>query len=153
MILDVASLRSDTAGVANVLHFNNAGAAVPPRPVLDAVTQHLAREAEIGAMEAMVEAADRGADFYDAIAALIGARCDEIAFAESATRAWDLAFHAVPFQVGDRIITARAEYVSNYLAFLQMKARAGIELDVIGNDAAGALDLDALEDASRRAPS
>jgi selenocysteine lyase/cysteine desulfurase len=147
MVLDVASLRSDTAGVANVLHFNNAGAALPPRPVVDAVTQHLAREAEIGAMEAMVEAADRGADFYDAIATLIGARCDEIAFAESATRAWDMAFHAVPFQAGDRIITARAEYLSNYLAFLQMKARAGIELDVIGNDASGALNLDALEDA------
>lgn len=145
MTLDVPSLRADTSGVANVLHFNNAGAALPPRPVLDAVTRHLAREAEIGAMEAMVEATDRGADFYDAIAALIGARCDEIAFAGSATRAWDMAFHAVPFRAGDRIITARAEYLSNYLAFLQMKARAGVELDVIGNDASGALDIDALE--------
>lgn len=147
MTLDVPSLRCDTPGVANVLHFNNAGAALPPRPVLDAVTQHLAREAEIGAMEAMAEAADRAGDFYDAIAGLIGAQCDEIAFAESATRAWDMAFHAVGFRAGDRIITARAEYMSNYLAFLQMKARAGVALDVIGNDASGALDLDALVDA------
>lgn len=147
MTLDVPSLRSDTPGVTNVLHFNNAGAALPPRPVLEAVMQHLAREAEIGAMEAMVEAADRSAGFYDAIARLIGAQCGEIAFAESATRAWDMAFHAVPFRAGDRIITARAEYLSNYLAFLQMRARAGIELDVIGDDASGALDLDALEDA------
>jgi cysteine desulfurase / selenocysteine lyase len=147
MTLDVPLLRSETSGVANVLHFNNAGAALPPRPVIDAVTQHLAREAEIGAMEAMVEAADRSADFYDAVGQLIGAQPDEIAFAESATRAWDMAFYAVPFRAGDRIITARAEYLSNYLAFLHMKARAGIELDVIGNDASGALDLDALEHA------
>jgi cysteine desulfurase/selenocysteine lyase len=41
--LDVPLLRSDTPGVANVLHFNNAGAALPPRPVLDGVTGHLAR--------------------------------------------------------------------------------------------------------------
>ena len=64
MTLDVPSLRSDTPGVANVLHFNNAGAALPPRPVLDAVTSHLAREAAIGGYEAAAEAADRIEDVY-----------------------------------------------------------------------------------------
>src|SRR5258708_26139847 len=76
MTLDVPSLRSDTPGVANVLHFNNAGSALPPRPVLDAVTSHLAREAAIGGYEAAAEAADRIADVYDAVATLIGARPD-----------------------------------------------------------------------------
>ncbi|MEM8987684.1 MAG: aminotransferase, partial [Pseudomonadota bacterium] len=49
----LSRVRADTPGVAHVAHFNNAGAALPPTPVLDAVKDYLQLEGEIGGYEAM----------------------------------------------------------------------------------------------------
>src|SRR6185436_13230561 len=136
--------RQDTPGCEQVLHFNNAGAALMPKQVVDAVTGHLRLEAEIGGYEAVESAHDEAERVYDAISQLIGCQRDEIAIIENATRAWDMAFYSVPFKPGDRILTARAEYVSNYLAFLQVARRTGAVVDVVPVDETGQLDVHAL---------
>ena len=51
MIFDVERARRDTPGVARVAHLNNAGAALPPSVVTEAVIAHLRLEAEIGGYE------------------------------------------------------------------------------------------------------
>jgi cysteine desulfurase/selenocysteine lyase len=142
---EIQKFRDHTRGCSSVAHFNNAGAALMPDSVYMAVAGHLAREREIGGYEAYAENATAFGAFYDHVAELINARKDEIAFIENATRAWDMAFYSIPFKEGDVIITAQAEYVSNYLAFLQVARRKGVAIRVVPDDVHGQIDLDALE--------
>lgn len=144
--IDVERVRRHTPGADRVLHFNNAGAALPPRPVLDAVTGHLEREARVGGYEAAADAEERLASTYGTLARLIGARADEIAVTSSATRAWDMAFYSLSFSEGDRILTSRASYASNHLAFLQVARRTGCEVEVVESDGAGQIDVADLRD-------
>jgi cysteine desulfurase/selenocysteine lyase len=113
--------------------------------VLAAQQHHLQREAEIGGYEAFDEAAAQLTATYDSIARLLNARSEEIALVESATRAWGAAFHAFHWQEGDRIITAEAEYASNYIAFLQLQKRTGVEIVAAPSDQFGQADPAAVE--------
>lgn len=143
--LQIEKLRDETPGCRQVLHFNNAGAALPPLPVVDAVKQHLDLEASIGAYEAADSVLNKIEQVYDNAAKLLNCEREEIAFVENATRAWEMAFYSFKFKAGDKIVTAAAEYVSNYLAFLQMAKHTGVTIDVIGNDATGQLNVEELE--------
>jgi selenocysteine lyase/cysteine desulfurase len=144
MPLDLASARTDTPGTDHVLHLNNAGAALPPQPVLDAQVHHLRREAEIGGYEAEAEADAALRTTYDAIARMLGADADEVALLENATRAWDMAFYGLPFEPGDRILTSRAAYASNHIACLQVAERTGAAVEVVPSTPTGEVDVDAL---------
>jgi cysteine desulfurase/selenocysteine lyase len=141
VVFDVERARRDTPGAIRVAHLNNAGAALPPSQVTEAVIAHLRLEAEIGGYEAAAAAAERIEGTYRAIARLIGCEVDEIAVVENATRAWDMAFYAMTFKPGDRILTAHAEYASNVIAFLQVARRTGAVVEVVDDDEHGQLCL------------
>ena len=53
MTIDLRRARDDTPGCEHVLHFNNAGAALMPKPVIDAGIGHLRLESAIGGYEAV----------------------------------------------------------------------------------------------------
>src|SRR5581483_8888413 len=124
----VEQWRAETPGCLRRIHLNNAGASMAPNPVIRAVNEHLALEQEIGGYEAADAAADRIAAVYNNVAALIGAAPRNIAIVEHATAAFTQALAAFDFNPGDRIVTSRADYVSNQLTLLALAARRGVEI-------------------------
>jgi selenocysteine lyase/cysteine desulfurase len=144
-MIDLDRVRADTPGVVHVAHLNNAGSSLPPRQVLDAVVDHLRREAEIGGYEAARERRDRWERTYDALARLLNGHRDEIAVIENATRAWDMAFYAFRLGPGDRVLTGRAEYASNWIALRQVADRTGARIEVVPDDEHGQIDVAAVE--------
>ncbi|HEU5379136.1 MAG TPA: aminotransferase class V-fold PLP-dependent enzyme [Ktedonobacteraceae bacterium] len=141
MAFDLQRARQETPGTAHVLHFNNAGASLTSQPVLDATIAYLQREAQIGGYEAAAEAHEALEHTSCAVAKLIGATREEIALTTSADEAWNRAFYAIPFKPGDRVLTSKAEYRSNYIIFLQAQQRLGITVEAVPNDEHGQLDV------------
>ena len=141
MTIDLDRLRADTPGCAEVAHFNNAGSSLPPLPVVNAVIDHLQLEARIGGYEAAAKADDRLEAVYASIAKLINARPDEIALVENATRGWDMAFYALKFQPGDRILTGISEYASNVISYLQIAQKTGAVVEAVPNDESGQVSI------------
>jgi cysteine desulfurase / selenocysteine lyase len=144
-IFDIVRARRETRGCEAVIHFNNAGASLPPAPVADALYDYLHEEEEQGGYEVMARRAAELEHFYAAAARLLNCTPAEIAFTDSATRAWTSAFYAFGFQPGERILLGSAEYGSNLVALLHQARRTGVELVRVPDDAHGQIDIAALE--------
>jgi cysteine desulfurase / selenocysteine lyase len=145
--LDIDLLRKSTPGCKNVLHFNNAGAALMPSCVLQNVKRYLDLESEIGSYEAAEKEKKALEKVYSSAAGLLSCQGEEIAVLENASRAWSLAFSSIPFQAGDKILTSLSEYSSNYLVMLHISKKTGAQIEIIPDDSQGQVCLKSLVEA------
>ena len=122
--------RADTpAADAGRIHLNNAGAALMPLPVFNAIQHHLEREQRLGGYEAADEVSGRISRIYDELAGLVGAPGGRnIALVENATVAFSQALSAFDPGPGDVILTTRNDYASNQLMYLSLAERLGVEI-------------------------
>ena len=142
--LDVAALRADTPGCEKVVHFNNAGSSLPPAPVVDTMIDHLRLEAQLGGYEAAAARAEQIQAFYTEAAGLLGARPEEIAFANNSTHAYATALSAIDFEPGDVVLTTRDDYISNQIAFLSLRRRRGVRVVHAPDAPGGGVDVGAM---------
>src|SRR5210317_1742586 len=106
MSLEKQAIRADLAAEPGFIHLDNAGASLMPRCVLETQIEHLRLEASVGGYEAERLKAAQIEAVYDSVAKLIHCHRDEVAIVENATVGWMMAFYALEFAPGDRILTA-----------------------------------------------
>jgi cysteine desulfurase/selenocysteine lyase len=140
-VIDLAAVRADTPGCADLIFLDSAGSSLPPRPVAEAVRDHLRLEEEVGGYRAAAMRSDALAEGYEVFATLLGCAPDEIAFSDSASRSWLSALDAVPLSPGDRVLVTEVEYHSNALALMHL----GFHPEPIPSSPSGAVDVTAFQ--------
>ncbi len=147
---DLARWRADTPGTEHCSHLNNAGSALMPRPVLEAIRGHLDLEAEIGGYEAADRARDAIEGVYGDVARLLGCEAANVAITENATASFVQALSSVPFRAGDVLLTTTNDYASNQIQYLSLERRVGIEVVRAPDRPEGGVDADAMRDLIHR---
>lgn len=148
-VAEMERYRAETPGTKRAIHFNNAGAALPPNPVIEAMQQYLSTEARQGGYETAAAQCGELQRFYPLLGQLLNTTAQNIAWANSATTAYNTALSAIPFEAGDHIVTTEEDYVSNQLAFLQIRQRYGVQLHRSASLPNGHYDLDSLAELIR----
>ncbi len=137
-------VRCQTPGLVGRVHLDNCGSALMPQPVVDALKQALDREVAVGGYVAQEQQAGALEGSYQSLVRLFGGDAGDFAFVGSAVDGWTKAFYSLPMAAGGNIVTAYNEYCSNYVAYLQIAKRHGVEIRVAQQAETGGIDLDHL---------
>lgn len=143
--MDILKIRKETLGCDFVTHLNNAGAALMPITVADAIRNYISEEEKYGGYETADKKSAELEQFYDYAASLLHCQACNIAFTTNATDSYNRALSSIPFKRNDIILTTTNDYPSNFIAFLSLQKRFGIKVILVENTATGEIDLDDLE--------
>lgn len=144
MTLDVDQLRADTPSCLDQTFLDNAGAALRPTGVNEAVFAYLEREQQIGGYAAAEEVTHTFDQIRADIGSLVGCPSEHVALSTSATAAYMRALSAIRFHAGDRILISSAEYGSNVLPLLQIRDQIGVSVEIIPDGEDGVASPSAL---------
>ena len=146
---DFPILAQQVEGVP-LAYLDNAATSQKPNAVIDAIAEFYRRD-NANVHRAVHALAERATAAYEGARERVrgwinAASSDEIVFLRGTTEAVNLLANALGggWSAGDRVVLTTMEHHANIVPWQMLRARAGIELDVLPVTAAGELDLDAL---------
>lgn len=144
--MDLNRITADSALAPGLVYFDHAAASVPPRRVVDAMTDYLAETARTGPYLPAFrrETYARVEQVRAATAAFVNASPTEIAFTKNGSEAISLVAAGIDWQDGDEVVLSDFEMISNQAPWLQLQAQGRIKVLVAPANADGVMDIPTL---------
>ena len=143
--MNIKNIRKETPACQDVLFFNSAGASLMPNCVVKKIKDYLDEETQIGGYQLAEQKEIEIQSFYDETAKLLNTQPINIAFAYNATDAYTKALSTIDFKPLDVIITSDDDYVSNFINFISLKKRVGVNIIRMQNLDNGDIDVEKFE--------
>ena len=143
--MNIEQIRNATFGIGNIIHFNNAGAALMPHSVADAIRDYITEEELNGGYETADKRIEELNLFYKLTSDLLHCLPRNIAFTTNATDSYNRALSSIQFKRGDVVLLSKNDYPSNFIALLSLVKRYDIQIITVENTSTGEMDLDDLE--------
>ena len=145
-MFDVQKIREDfPILMKGIIYFDNAASSLTPEQVVQKVVEfyHEYRaNVERGVHRLSQRASQEYEEAHETVAGFINAPSGEnVAMMRNTTEGINFVANALDWRKGDKIVTTVIEHHSNYITWLRVGRRYGVEMEVVRSDSEGRFDL------------
>ena len=146
----IEDAREDFPIMKDLIYLDSAATSLSPTPVISAMNEYELRyRANVGrgVHRLAVVATQKYADAHEKIASFIGAQQGQTVITKNTTEAINMVACGIEWQKGDRVVTTLLEHHSNYLPWVRLREKYGLDLSVVPPGPDGTFELSRFEDA------
>jgi len=146
IMVDVQKVRMDFPILATgVIYLDNAASSLTPEPVLQKMLEFYNQyraNVERGIHHLSQKASEEYERAHAKVADFINAKSEsEILMTRNTTEGINLVARGLDWKKGDKIVTTLMEHHSNFLPWLRLKQRLGIDIEIVKSDKQGLFNL------------
>ena len=144
-MLDVKKIRQDFPILnSGIIYLDNASSSLTPEPVIKKMVEfyHDYRaNVERGVHRLSQKASEEYEKVHATVADFINAESEtEIVLTRNATEAINLVANGLSWNKGDKIVTSLIEHHSNFIVWLRLKKRYGVDVEIVKPNREGLFD-------------
>jgi len=132
-----------------IIYLDSAASSLTPEPVLEKMSEfyhNYRANVERGVHKLSKKASEEYDDAHRKIANFINAEFEEIAFTKNTTESINIIANGLDWKRGDKIVTSLIEHHSNFIVWLRLREKFGVEVEVVKPDYDGIFDLRSFEE-------